>query len=154
MPLSNLRASEIEPAPKQPGQDSALALCIVALAAVAVGVIYVVSKNCKPKYYWMMDPEEQPPRFWVGAHNNKEVQINGWKRIGGPYERIEDAPPVHPNPTNRVSHISDQPVVRVSAQHSDDMVTWTTVHTERVQLDEFLFFPTNTSGFFRLEAGL
>src|SRR3546814_9631124 len=30
MPLSNHRASEIEPAPKQPDQDSALALCIVA----------------------------------------------------------------------------------------------------------------------------
>jgi len=128
-------------------------ICLILGVVAGVTAVYMVSKACKPKYYWMMDPEDSPPRFWLGTHSNKEVQIQGWKRIGGPYDRIEDAPTQPPNATNRVSHLSSEPTLRVSVQQSQDSVNWVTVHTEVSQIDEVVYYPTNT-GFFRLEAGL
>lgn len=137
-----------DPSPPPP-QEWALALCVVAVCAVAVGGIYIIGKKCQPKYYWIMDREE-PPNFWVGTANTKECQINGWVRIGGPYKSPADAPPVHPNPTNRATISMSEPVkINVQSLVNNQ---WITVSDYEGDLEDFAYFPTNAvSGLFRLE---
>ena len=138
----------IEPPP--PDQDMALAVCVVAVCAVAVGTIYVISRKCQPKYYWLMD-DQQPPTYWVATATRKECQINGWKRIGGPYTHPEDAPPQHPPSTNRVDSLIGQ-IQTINVQQSQDGVHWDRVSEFRGDMEDFAYFPTNkVSGMFRLE---
>lgn len=149
MPITT--GAENQPQPPKPGdpQELWLAVCLVAFAGVAVGGIYVVSKRCQPKYYWLMD-DDTPPKFWVGCPTKKECAVNNWIRIGGPYTRMEDAPAVHPNPTNRVNDLVG-PVMKIAVQSSTNMVDWTTVYEENTEMEEFIYWPTNqVSGMYRL----
>ncbi len=142
---------QADPAPPPQQSEWAVAVCIMVGVGLAVTGIMIVSKRCQPKYYWLMD-DDQPPTFWVGTATRKECQIQGWKKIGGPYDRPGDAPPIHPDPTNRVNEASSAMVLKISVQTSQDMVSWTTVHSEVSDIEDFVYYPTNT-GFFRLEAG-
>lgn len=134
--------------PSQP-QKSWVAVCVVAFAGLAVAGIYIVAKRCQTKYYWLMDDDE-PPKFWVGTATDKQCEIEGWKKIGGPYDRPEDAPAQHPDPTNRVTRAFSEPL-NMAVQSSTDGHNWTTVYTETCDMEDFGYFPTNeVSGMFRI----
>ena len=137
-------------APPPPPQETWLALCVVAVAGLAVTTIYIVSKRCQPKYYWLMD-NNVPPTYWVGTATRKECEINEWKRIGGPYNRPQDAPMDHPDPTNRVETASSAPL-KIATQ-SFNGTNWITVDQQVCDLDDFIYFPTNAA-MFRLEVGV
>lgn len=132
--------SPADPPPPQDGEQLWLAACVVAFAGVAVGGVYIISRRCEPKYYWIMD-KEQPPNFWVGTANTKECQINGWIRIGGPYRKAADAPPVHPDPTNRAT-ISFNAPVTINVQ-SFSTGQWETIYRFTGDEEDFAYFPTN-----------
>lgn len=134
-----------------PKNDSLLALCVVACAGAAVGVVYIFTKKCKPKYYWLMD-DDQPPRFWVGTTTRKQAKIEGWRIIGGPYETPQDAPVAHPSPTNTVSFAAE-PTFMIKVQTSTNGSSWTTVNETRGEMEDFGYYPTN-AGMFRIEMGL
>ncbi len=136
--------------PPPHGGNSWAALCIVAFAGVAVGAVYIISKRCEPKYYWLMD-DNVPPTFWVGTATAKQCKIEGWRRIGGPYNRQQDAPAEHPNPTNTVPNLVSLPM-KVVVQSSQDGQQWTPVDEQVVDLEDHVYYPTNT-GMFRLEVG-
>jgi len=142
----------ITPGPDVPDQDihPVAGACVVAFIGIAAIGIYVASKSCQPKYYWMMD-DDKPPRFWVGTATRKECQINGWKKIGGPYVRPEDAPVIHPDPTNRVDEIVSAPV-NIYVESSTNLVDWQTVHDSYCDPEDFIYTPSTNqqSGFFRL----
>ncbi len=137
--------SEEPPPPDQPFWG---ALCVMAVAGIAATAVYIVSKKCQPKYYWLMD-DDTPPKFWVASATRKECQINGWQRIGGPYERVTDAPAVHPASTNRVEFVASQPMT-IKVQSSTNLTHWTTVYQEVADLEDFGYWPTNAA-MFRLE---
>lgn len=137
MPLES-RADEEPP----PQDFSAIAACVVLAAVAAVGAVYIISRGCKPKYYWIMDNDE-PPKFWVGTATRKERDINDWKFIGGPYDKPGDAPGIHPDPTNRVESVISAPV-HIQIQESTNLVTWTTAHSEFSDLEDFSYALTNT----------
>lgn len=130
--------------PPPPKDDWALALCIVAGIGLATAGIYIVAHKCKPKYYWLMS-NDNPPVFWVGTATDKQCQIEDWVKIGGPYDKPEDAPAVHPDKTNRVNRATSE-IMTVTVQQSSDLVTWTTVHEEATDLEDFSYSPTNTLG--------
>lgn len=135
--------------PIPPKNDSWVALCIVAGVGLALTGIYLVSKKCQPRYYWLMD-DDDPPKFWVATATRKECSINNWKRIGGPYNSPQEAPAQHPNPTNRVNDAEAALPVTITVQQSHDLVSWTDVYTERCDLEDFAYFPTNAA-LFRLK---
>jgi len=126
-----------------------LAICMVAAAGIAVGVVYVIARGCEPQYYWLMDSNE-PPKFWVATATKKECEIEGWKRIGGPYKRPQDAPHEHPNPTNRVNNVIG-PTITIRVQASTNLVDWSTVSEVRGDAEDFAYFSTNSPGFFRFQ---
>ncbi len=141
---------QIHADPQPPKQDWLLAACVVAGVGLAAGAIYIVASKCEPKYYWLMD-SESPPTFWVAACTKKEAQINGWKRIGGPYNKKEDAPPVHPPITNVVNVVSGpQFTIKVQQLTTNG---WDTVSTVVCETEEFAYYPTN-AGLYRLDMGL
>lgn len=129
-----------------PEDDFWLAACIVAVAGLAVTAVYIVSKKCEPKYYWLMDGDN-PPNFWVGTATRKECEVQGWHRIGGPYTKPSDAPVQHPASTNRVENIVG-PVVNIGVE-SLSGTNWTTVYQTQSELEDFIYWPTN-QGLFRL----
>jgi hypothetical protein len=134
-----------DPAPDP--QPMWLPACIVAAVGLAAVGIVVLVKSCEPKYYWLMD-DDQPPKFWVGAATRKECQINGWKRIGGPYNRPQDAPTQHPDPTNVV--VSAVSLQTITVHASTNMTDWSVVHREVTDPEDFAYFPTNAA-MFRVE---
>jgi len=135
-----------------PPQDWALIACAVAVVAVAVGAIYVISKKCAPKYYWLWDGET-PTGTWVGTATDKQCQIEGWKKISGPYDKPGDAPPTCPNLTNRVNKAVSAPIT-ISTQTSQDGANWTTVDVQHVDMEDYAYFPTNQIGtMLRLQYG-
>ena len=144
MAATPLKIEADEPPPENMG----LALCIVAVAGIAVTAIYIVAKRCQPKYYWLCD-DDQPPKFWVATATKKQCAIEGWHRIGGPYTTPQDAPAIHPSPTNRVELVAG-PVENINVQTSQDGHNWTTVSEFRGDEEDFSYSPTNT-GMFRLE---
>lgn len=132
-------------------QEVSAVICVVAAVVVTAAVvgIVIVSKKCQPKYYWLMD-SEQPPNFWVGTATKKECEINDWKRIGGPYNRPEDAPVEHPPATNRVDELAPVPL-HIAVEASTNLTDWTTVSESYCDLEDFAYTPTNrNAGFFRL----
>ncbi len=135
-------------ADEPPPQNMGLALCVIAVAGLAVATIYIVAHKCAPKYYWLCD-DDQPPKYWVATCTKKEAAINGWHRIGGPYTRPQDAPIEHPSPTNRVE-LAAGPVEKINVQSSQDGQHWTTVSQFTGDMEDFSYSPTNT-GLFRLE---
>ena len=144
----------ITPGPGVPDQNiyPVAGACIVAFIGLAAIGLYVATKSCQPKYYWLMD-DDKPPRFWVGTATRKECQINGWKKIGGPYNRPEDAPPVHPDPTNRVDEVVSAPM-NISVESSTNGVNWQTVQQSLCDPEDHVYFPTNTgAAFFRIKLG-
>ncbi len=140
----------LEPAPT-PKNDTWLGMCVLVCAGLAVGAVYVMSKRCQPKYYWLMD-DDTPPKFWVATCTKKQAQCEGWKRIGGPYNRVEDAPAVHPSPTNTVQELAAE-VMKFTVQTSQDGTNWMTVDTQVVDWEDHIYYPTN-SGMFRIQMGL
>ena len=146
-----IKASD-QPVADEPGkpQENWLAICVIAAAAVAVGGVWIMSKRCKPRYYWLMDASQSPAVYWVGAATKKECEIEGWERIGGPYDRPEDAPQQHPPSTNRVDHVIVP--MQISTQNSQDLVNWQTIHTEVNDIEDYSYYATN-QGFFRIKVG-
>lgn len=134
-------------AQENPPDDFWLAAAVVCVAGAAFAGVYIVTKKAAPKYYWHMD-SEQPPNFWVGTSTPKQCDIEGWTRIGGPYNRPQDAPAEHPNPTNRVQRVVG-PASFIAVQTSTNGQHWTTVHQQVCDTEEFVYFPTNT-GMFRI----
>lgn len=130
--------------PPPPPDDWALAACLVAVAGAAAAGVYIIAQKCKPKYYWMTD-DEQPPKFWVGIATRKECQINGWRRIGGPYNQPQDAPPQHPDPTNVVNIVASAPVT-IKVHASTNGSHWDVVHEFSGDMEDFGYFPTNAVG--------
>ena len=139
-----LRADDPVPVNPDP-QHTALAICVIACAALAAGGVYILSKRCQPKYYWLWDGE-QPPRTWVGAATDKECAINGWTKIGGPYEKAADAPPTCPDLTNRVQKATSAPM-NIAVEGTSNMSQWSTVYAERCDMDDFGAFIPNTNSF-------
>ena len=135
---------QIQADPQPPDQDWLLAACVVACAGIAVGAVYVFSKKCESKWYWLMD-SEQPPNFWIASTTRKQCQVEGWIRIGGPYKSPQDAPTQHPSPTNRVE-VPSTPM-KLSWQASTNGVNWTTVYQDNCDVEDFGFFPTNAAMF-------
>lgn len=133
-----------------PPQETWIAVCVVVAAGLAVGAIYLVNKKCKPKYYWLAD-DDQPPNTWVGTATDRECKFNGWRKIGGPYEKPTDAPTNAPPLTNIVSELSG-PVMHHAVEQSSDGVNWATIHEEDSTQEDFgyLVSPTNQAGLFRL----
>lgn len=137
--------------PKGPDkpQETWLPVCIVAAAGLAVAGIYIISKKCKPKYYWLAD-EEQPPTTWVGAATDRECRINGWHKIGGPYDSPQEAPTNAPPLTNIVSRAFTQPM-NITVEQTTDLQNWTPVYSEFCDTEDFAYFPTNAvGGMFRI----
>lgn len=124
-----------------PQNDWLLSAGVVLVAGIAVTGIYLVAHAAQPKYYWLMD-SEQPPRFWVAAATGKECEINGWHRIGGPYNRLEDAPAQHPDPTNRVAAATSAPM-NLTVESSVNGSGWQPVFKTSCALDDFGYFPDN-----------
>ncbi len=144
--LLPIRADEPTPADPGPSQDTvALAACLVAAAGIAAGAVYIFSHKCQPKYYWLMD-DSQPPNFWVATATRKQCQIEGWHRIGGPYTHPQDAPAIHPDPTNRVSLAASAPL-NISVQATTDLQNWTTVYQETADTEDFSYCTTNAAMF-------
>ncbi len=136
--------------PPPPTEELWPALAMVAFVGLCVGGVMLLSKKTEPQYYWLMD-DEKPPNFWVATATGKECQLNGWKRIGGPYKRAADAPPVHPDPTNRVHVVS--PTLNMAFESStDDGNSWTTVYQETCPMDDFgcVLPATNSMALFRI----
>ena len=128
-----------------PPQQTWLAVCVVAACGVAIAGIYVLARKCRPKYYWLCDNEE-PPNKWVGTCTKRECIINGWRKIGGPYERPEDAPTNAPPITNVVSEIMSSAPLNYTVEETKDLQNWTPIYSERTTDEEFAYFPTNTAG--------
>lgn len=137
---------ELRSDPEPPTSDTWLAVCVVAVAAIAAGAVYLVSKKCQPKYYWLMDDNERPKKYWVAAATRKECEINGWKRIGGPYTSASDAPPVHPPDTNVINELVG-PVMKIQVESTSDFREWTPVYQTECDLEDFGYFPTNAAMF-------
>lgn len=132
------------PEPPPPPQEWVLAACMVAFAGAAAAGVYIVAQKCKPKYYWMTD-DEQPPKFWVGTATKKQCEVEGWRRIGGPYDRPEDAPQQHPNPTNVVNLTANAPTI-IKVHASTNGTDWNVVHEFSGDMEDFGYFPTNAVG--------
>lgn len=143
------------PQEKPPEKDWLLALCVVAVAGAAATAVYIASRSCKPKYYWLCDGE-QPPKYWVGTATKKECEINGWRRVGGPYDKPGDAPPQPPSTLLSYTEEPPGPSMRIKVHESSDMQHWTVIHEAVCPTEDFAYFPTNTAKaqmFYRLEMG-
>lgn len=143
----------VTPADPGPPQQTWVAVCIVVGVGLAVTAIYLVNKKCKPKYYWLCD-DDVPPRTWVGTATDKECKINDWKKIGGPYDRPEDAPTNAPPITNIVHELMG-PVMHHVVEQSNDGENWTAVHEEDCTQEDFGYIvpATNQAALFRLRVG-
>lgn len=153
IPVRIIADEPVQPHDPGPPQQTWLAVCVVVAAGVAIAGIYLVNKKCKPKYYWLAD-DDQPPTTWVGTATDRECKINGWKKIGGPYERPQDAPTNAPPLTNIVSEIIG-PVLHHVVEESSDGVNWTSIHEENSTQEDFGYFvpATNQAALFRLRVG-
>ncbi len=140
MPLN----ADFTPTPT-PDQDTWVALCLVAAAGVAVGIVYIAAKRCKPRYYWLLNPENGD--IWLGTCSKKQKEIEGWEKIGGPYVSIQDAPPVHPSITNRVNDIIAEPIHNFTVEQSTDNQNWIVCFSATNTIEEFIYFPTNAAMF-------
>lgn len=136
--------------PPPPKNDWAVVICAVIGVGLVVTGIYLLNKKCQPKYYWLMNSDE-PPVFWIGTATDRECKIQDWHKIGGPYTSPNQAPPIHPDKTNRVHELVG-PVMHHAVEESADGVNWVTIHEEDSTQEDFGYFvsPTNHAGFFRL----
>lgn len=149
-----MRIQAKEPPP--PPDEWTVVVCAVIGVGLVVTGIWLLNKKCTPKYYWFWDGEPgNPPNTWVGTCTERERKINGWRKIGGPYAKPEDAPPLPPPITNVVSEIEGPLLHHAVEQSTDGGKSWTTIHEEDSTQEDFGYFvsPTNQAALFRLRVG-
>lgn len=125
---------------QQPRAQLAPAVCLVIIAAVAVGGVAVVISSCQPKYYCCEGNETH--QRWCRIVKRGEPVAEDFKIISGPYKDANYCAQIC---TNEVA-TAQSPVVTVELhiEKSADLQTWIECAKLQVDPEFFEFSETNT----------
>jgi len=140
---ATLLASEMETSKAR--ANPVMGICIVAAVTLAATGIVVIIRSCRPKYYCLCDPSESPAKYWAAAASRREIIVNEWLVMKGPFASLAEAKPCPP-PTNGVSaakssiikngNTGDSTLQYIHIEKSANLVDW-------VEQAVFVDFPDN-----------
>ncbi len=115
------------------------AVCLVIIAAVAVGGVAIIVSSCQPKYYCCEDAETKNRWCRIVARNDPEA--TEFKIISGPYK---DASKCNQICTNGPPIAASEPIVELHIEKSTDLQHWTECAKLQVDPTFFEWSETNT----------
>lgn len=125
-------------------ETAALAICLILFAAAGIGGTVIVIRSCAPKYYCLKDESETPPKYWVGTATKKEVEINEWTVVSGPYKtpgEVTNCPPV--SVAMRANSWEWEIESEIFFEKSYDLENWIPIGSTIEDISNFSFSYTN-----------